>query len=178
MRIFLIGMPGAGKSYWGSLLSTQLIMPFFDLDEEIEKAEGMTIPYIFEKYGEAHFRALERQYLEELTTLDPAIIATGGGTPVFFDNINWINKKGVSIFINTPVHIIAKRLKQQDPTLRPLLQAHSDNLEDFLQQLLEDRKPYYKQAKLHVDSLPENAAEMAAIVLKYLDENPHLSSAY
>lgn len=170
MKIFLVGMPGSGKSYWGEALSEALMMPFFDLDEEIEKAEGMSIAYIFEKYGQDYFRELERQYLEELSTLDPAVIATGGGTPVFNDNMSWINQKGVSIFLNTPISAIISNLSKQDVSVRPLLKQHADNLDGYLNSVLQARLPYYEQAHFIINTMPKTAKDMAEMVIEFCNE--------
>src|SRR4029453_2479239 len=99
MKLFLIGLPGSGKTTIGAALANRLSMEFVDLDKEIETREGNSVPEIFAAHGEAHFRQVESTLLLEWATAQRSfVMATGGGTPCFFDGIDVINKHGLSIF--------------------------------------------------------------------------------
>jgi len=150
---FLIGFMGSGKTYQGTRLAKRLGVPFVDLDERIETHEGRTIPKIFEQQGEAAFRRLERRYLHELEHEAPCVVATGGGTPCFFDNMDWMNAHGITVFLKTPVPVLAARLRA-DPGVRPLLaNVPEDQLENYIARLLEQRAPYYLMAKAIAESV-------------------------
>lgn len=138
-KIFLIGLPGSGKTTMGLDLAVHLGRQFVDLDQDIEKAEKCSIKEIFELKGEAHFRQLEKYHLEKvIAELDSFVMATGGGTPCFFNNLELMKKAGVIIFINTPIQKIEERLKSDES--RPLMKSNS------LEQLLDKRKEWYDQA--------------------------------
>lgn len=138
-KIFLIGLPGAGKTTMGLDLAVDLGIQFVDLDQDIEKAKKQTINEIFEQSGEAHFRQLEKLHLEKVTQeLDSFVMATGGGTPCYFNNLEVMQKAGIAIFVNTPIDKIESRLELD--TSRPLMKKQS------LAELLEKRKGWYNQA--------------------------------
>src|SRR6185503_20434689 len=100
MKIFLLGLPGSGKTTLGKELSNALRLPFVDLDSEIERLEGKKISEIFAANGEEYFRNLESSELRKrCTSKGEFVMATGGGTPCFFDNMEWINRAGKSIFL-------------------------------------------------------------------------------
>ncbi|MBK7873331.1 MAG: shikimate kinase [Saprospiraceae bacterium] len=146
MRIFLIGFMGSGKSHVGKRLAHLCNIPFIDLDNEIEQQEGRTIPQIFEQNGEAAFRAIEQNALHKILKHEDAVIATGGGTPCFFDNMNWMNQYGITIYLQTPVDILVERL-QSERAHRPLLQNLNDEtLYTFIAEKLAAREMYYLQA--------------------------------
>lgn len=150
MRIFLIGMMGSGKTTLGRQLADRLQVAFVDLDEYIEQKEQNTISQIFENHGPAHFRELERQALEAVVyEHTDVVIATGGGTPCFYDNMSFINKHGKSIFLKAPEEEIFHRLRASDLNSRPLLAGKSnEELKDFISKTLEQRQPFYEQATL------------------------------
>ncbi|MEQ8629078.1 shikimate kinase [Ekhidna sp.] len=138
-KIFLIGLPGAGKTTMGLDLAVDLGIQFVDLDQDIEKASKQTISEIFKEKGEGHFRQLEKLHLERvLDELDEFVMATGGGTPCFFNNLETMKRAGTCIFINTPVDQIQKRLEKD--TTRPLMKSTT------LEELLAKRKEWYSQA--------------------------------
>lgn len=164
--IFLVGFMGAGKSHEGRLLSQQLGLPFVDLDKWIEDNEGETIVSIFNTKGEEYFRLREREALSKVYDMlvDPSkhniefagfkgIVATGGGLPCFFDNMNWMNQHGVTIWLNMSVEILFDRLKK-DKSKRPLLANKNDvELKEFIAMKLEERSSYYKLATIHINEL-------------------------
>ncbi len=152
MSVFLIGLPGSGKTTLGKLLAEKLAVPFIDLDEEIEKQSALTIPQIFEQFGEDHFRKLERKVLHMNLRKGVTIVSTGGGTPCFFDNIEQINKHGQSVFIDvSPQEIVRRMLTADSIQNRPLLKDKSDD--DLILEIENKRKerlPFYNQCLLHV----------------------------
>lgn len=145
MRIFLTGFMGSGKSYTGKRLADLMHLPYFDLDAEIESGEEKTINEIFVKENEAHFRSLERKYLEKIILQhSDVVISTGGGTPCFSENDNFMLKHGMVVFLDTDYNILAKRL-QKESEHRPLLNGKSIlELEDFITQKMKERLPYYQ----------------------------------
>src|SRR3954463_10365891 len=100
--VFLIGLMGSGKTFWAHKLSAILNIPAFDLDTEIEKAESKTIAEIFVEKGEAYFRKKENEILKNFSDNKNFILSTGGGTPCFHDNIDWMNVQGITIWIDEP----------------------------------------------------------------------------
>lgn len=145
---FLIGMMGAGKSWWGARLAERLHLPFVDLDREIETGEGATVSDIFATQGESRFRVLEREYLHRTALLPEAVVATGGGTPCFFDNMDWMNAHGTTVYLDTPIHLLGARLLSGKNT-RPLLQGLiGGELESYLADVLRQREPYYLKAQV------------------------------
>lgn len=159
MRFFLIGLPGSGKSHWAKIWSERNSIPYYDLDDIIEKSEGFTISEIFKNEGEQHFRNLETFYLEKLIkNFKVIIIACGGGTPCFNDNMDLMNQSGKTIYLNEPISQIADRLWQSDKqSTRPLL-ADCNNIAEVTEKLKEmnaQRSQFYKQAKVEWESWDE-----------------------
>lgn len=151
-QVFLIGLMGSGKSFWAHKLSAALNVPAFDLDTEVEKAEGKTIAEIFSGKGQDYFRQKENEVLKSFAGKENYILATGGGAPCFHDNIRWMNTHGITIWIDEPIATIAKRL-QKGKAHRPLIANVADeHLETFFNNMREQRMPFYKQAKYHLNS--------------------------
>jgi shikimate kinase len=147
--IFLVGFMGSGKSHVGIKLADFLYCPFTDLDQQIEGYSKKSIRRIFAEEGEAWFRLLERRALHNITYKTPGIIATGGGTPCFFDNIEWMNNRGIVIFLDTSEEVLLQRL-WKGRTKRPLLNGFSpENLQDFIHQKMKERRPFYEKASVH-----------------------------
>ncbi len=150
MRIYLIGYMGCGKSTLGRRLAEHLNLQFVDMDHYIEERNHKTIPQIFEQEGEAEFRNKERKALEELSEFTDIIIATGGGAPCFFDNIDLMNQSGKTIYLNIDPAILADRLLKSK-TERPLIKGKSrEELVAFIDDTLKKRNEFYKQAKLQI----------------------------
>lgn len=155
MKIFLIGFMGSGKTYWGRQLSQKLGIPFFDLDEQVSNHTGKSIPEIFASEGEEHFRLLEKEVLYIITeSHESFVMACGGGSPCFFNNIEYMNQSGTTIWINTPMPVLLERLiKEKDS--RPLIKNLSDEqLQGFITRKFSDRKIYYEQAAVKIDEDP------------------------
>ncbi|WP_447641845.1 MULTISPECIES: shikimate kinase [Chitinophagaceae] len=150
MKIFLVGMMGVGKSYWSQLLAPKLHCKVYDLDAVIVAAAGMSIADIFEQRGEAYFRKLETETLRAFALKDNFILATGGGTPCFNDNIVWMNANGVTIWIDEALDILVERLAPEKAH-RPLLSQLTDGgLAQYLATKLKERYPFYSQAQYRV----------------------------
>lgn len=167
MKIFLIGLPGSGKTTIGKVLARQLNIAFVDLDKEIEKEEGMPPNEIFALKKEDYFRQIESAELKRLIALkSDYVLATGGGTPCFFDNINMINQSGISVFLDVSAREIAERMLRTDLAKRPLLAKSSpDEVKDRIEFLRSSRISYYKQAHLTVKGDQINAEEIKRLIL-------------
>lgn len=152
MRIYLIGFMGVGKTHWGKQLSKKLSIPFFDLDAVIEEDTGKTITEIFEQEGEESFRTKEREVLYLLSeSHESMILSCGGGAPCFFNNIDYMNEKGTTIWINTPFDILLGRLRQNKET-RPLLKDLDDEqLKAYIVKKNSDRHIFYDRAKIKIN---------------------------
>ncbi|MEO7311568.1 MAG: shikimate kinase [Chitinophagaceae bacterium] len=153
IQIYLIGLMGSGKSYWGRQLAFHFHYPFLDLDKGIEMAEKRTISDIFEKDGEKAFREKERQTLHQLTKdYSKFVMSCGGGTPCFFDNMEWMTSTGTVIWLKPPMEVLAERLitaKDKRPLIR-----HASNQADIvsiLSNLMVDRLESYNQSHFIVE---------------------------
>ena len=151
MKYFIVGYMASGKSTFGKELAKDKGLPFLDLDECVESREGRSISEIFAKEGEEYFRKREREILHEICNeTDEFVLATGGGTPCFFDNMDYMNQAGTTVFLNTSPLVIVDRLKRQRAD-RPLLAMYSDDeLEFFVREHLESRLSFYLKAKEQV----------------------------
>lgn len=129
--IFLVGFMASGKTTIGRLLANKLELCFFDLDTEIQINEGQTIRQIFEVEGESYFRDLESRYLRKLSKNGGCIISTGGGTPMYNDNMQFMNSTGITCYLNIPFKIIFSRL-QMDKNFRPLASKSDINMLNLL----------------------------------------------
>ncbi|MFN3402966.1 MAG: shikimate kinase [Cytophagaceae bacterium] len=151
MRIYLIGLPGSGKSTIGRQLSLEMKMTFVDTDEEIIKQEGNSIKEIFEKRGENYFRKVESEVLKKVSQIENVIISTGGGTPCFFDNMKVIKENGKSIFIDVSPEEIVSRMWATGNQNRPMTEGKSkEELREFLSAKLKERFGFYNQADYHL----------------------------
>lgn len=164
MKIFLIGFMGSGKTYWGKQLSQKLSIPFFDLDEQIESHEEKSIQEIFATEGEEYFRLLEKDTLHIITESHSSfVMAAGGGTPCYYNNIEYMNRSGTSVWINTPTDMLFRRLISEKEK-RPLIKNLSDEqLKGFIIKKFADRKIYYDQADVIIE---EDSKSLEQIVEK------------
>lgn len=144
-NIILVGMMSSGKTTLGKKLARALNYRFIDLDKLIEKDQGMEISAIFTQHGEPYFREVESRILKETATQKGVVLASGGGTPCFFDNMNVIREMGVSIFLDVPAEDLARRIENHGKDDRPILSG-STSLVDTLQARITERLPYYSQA--------------------------------
>ena len=147
IRIFLTGYMGAGKTTLGKAFARKLNLPFVDLDWYIEERFHKTVGELFVERGEAGFRELEKNMLHEVGAFEDVVISTGGGAPCFFDNMDFMNRNGKTVFLNVHPDVLFRRLrvaKQQ----RPILQGKQDDeLKEFIIRALEKRTPFYSQAQ-------------------------------
>lgn len=160
-RIYLLGFMGSGKSYVGKKLAALLEWEFLDLDEAIVKDAGMSIPEIFSRLGEGAFREMENNALHQTKQTEKMVIATGGGAPCFFDNIEWINSNGVSVFLSVDPQLLAERLLPERDS-RPLIAGKSaPELKHFIEQKLSERAQFYARAHVtfHQSENGDNIAE-------------------
>jgi len=151
----------SGKSTVGGILSKKLGFDFVDLDDWIEVETRLSIPNYFKKFGEDTFRLREKDILEKSLHLVKYVVATGGGTPCFFDNLKTINEKAISVYIKVPPETIFGRLKKQKAT-RPLVAKLSESeLKDYVFKTLEERAPFYEQATHVFELKNENKTQIA-----------------
>lgn len=150
LKIVLVGMPGSGKSTFGRMLARELNFVFIDLDHLIEKEEGRLIKDIFEEEGEGKFRELETYYLNQaLDNVEGFVLSTGGGTPCFNDNMDSINGKGISVFLDVPLVELQRRLTKDSASQRPLFFGmNTGEITLKLKDLIAIRGSYYDQAKI------------------------------
>jgi shikimate kinase len=158
--IFLVGFMGCGKTTMGRKLATALGYEFLDLDHAFEAHAGMPIPQYFSTHGEEAFRKLESVILKETTYPENAIVSTGGGLPCFFNNMDWMNAHGRSVYMKLTPKALASRLEHAK-TPRPVLQGKKgEELVAFIEDKLAEREPFYSQASVtaesFVDLTPEN----------------------
>lgn len=162
MRIFLIGFMGSGKTHWGTRIAEKLKIPFYDLDAVIVNSEGMSISEIFTIKGEEYFRYMEKQTLEDLVAREENfVLSAGGGTPCFFNNIDFMKRNGKVLWLNTSLEALNQRLlkeKQSRPLLRSIDEA---GLRAYIIRKLSERKIYYEQADLMVH---EEAMELDPLI--------------
>jgi shikimate kinase len=146
MLIYLIGFMGCGKTTAGKKLANHLGYTFVDLDKVIETNESMTVPELFAQKGESAFREIERYALHSTFKMTNTIVATGGGAPCFFDNIQQMNQHGITLYIDMSPKSLADRVRNSK-TPRPLLQGKTDDeLVAHISNLLEKRLPFYTQS--------------------------------
>lgn len=150
-RIIFLGYMGAGKTTVGKALSKELGMMFYDLDWYIESRMHMTVKQIFDERGESGFRKIESNMLHEVAEFEDVIISCGGGTPCFFDNMDYMNQQGETIYLKATPDVLYKHLKM-GRTVRPLLLNKTpDEVRTFVEQQLSEREPYYSKAKHVLD---------------------------
>lgn len=159
--IFLVGFMGCGKTTLGKKVAQKTGYSFIDLDELITQQIGTTITQYFETFGEAAFRQIEKEKLHSLKDENHAIIATGGGTPCHFENMEWMNQHGKTIYIKLSPKALLSRLSQTEIETRPLLIGKSnEELLEFITSKLEERKPFYSQAKIVFDALQSTPKDL------------------
>ena len=141
---------GCGKTTLALKLAESLGFEAVDLDRFIEERNFKTVPALFETYGEDHFRKLERHALEEVAQFSNVVVSTGGGAPCFFDNMELMNRTGISIYLETSVELLSERL-QKSKTDRPLIRGKgAEEIELTIREMLGQRSKYYLMARVVV----------------------------
>ncbi len=150
--LFLIGFMGSGKSTLGRHLARELGWTFIDLDDFIETRENASITRLFAAHGENGFREMERRALAEVVKMQKVVVATGGGTPCFFNNMELMNRAGTTLYLQlSPAALVRRLLPGQ--AHRPLIADKTpDELLQFITQKLKEREPWYQQAKITADA--------------------------
>ena len=160
--IFFIGFMGCGKTTWSRKLAAHLGYDFIDLDHLLEEQAGMTIAEYFATYGEDSFRILESEVLKQTPYTQNTVVSTGGGLPCFFDNMEWMNAHGKTVYIKLSPKTLVDRL-ERSKNKRPLLrEKQGEELLAFITERLAEREAFYLQASyiangisLSVDGLEE-----------------------
>ena len=166
MQIVLIGFMGSGKTSLGKKLASKLKYKFIDLDHAIEKTANKTIPQLFEQNGENYFRELEQSELINQLQSDNIVLACGGGTPCFFDNIEIINKSAISIYLKATPLALQSRL-QKNKNSRPLIKdLDNTQLLNFIETKLTEREVFYLKSKLQISALNVNVPELVLEIKK------------
>ena len=167
-KIFLVGMMGSGKSYWTKKIAKWIKSAGYDLDDLIEMNEERTIAEIFSEDGEDQFRKIEAKILRWFKEKKKFVLATGGGTPCFQDNMSWMKKEGVVIWLDESVEVLVKRLIEEKAQ-RPLIaNIENDQLAKFLQDKLLERYSCYSQANYRLGFEQITDAKLKQIIQQHV----------
>ncbi|MCR5423550.1 MAG: shikimate kinase [Bacteroidales bacterium] len=172
MNIYLIGYMYSGKTTIGRQLAQRLGMDFTDLDQLFEEHYHITLPIFFKKYGEKPFRTLERQLLHSTENLRHTVISTGGGTPCYFDNMDFIRANGTSVYLRMPYDAICARMtvsKKQRPVFNGLSDEERRNM---VREQLEQRQQYYTQADITFDAFNPDLDALESCCRQALSSTP------
>lgn len=161
MIVYLVGMPGAGKSTVGRELAGRLGVPFIDLDERIERDAGASVSDVFRRDGEAAFRALEAATLVEASGEDPSVVACGGGVVLEPANRIALRNTGVVVFLHAPLEVLRARIRPAAE--RPLIRHDGD-----LERLLAEREPLYREFAAHVVDASGSPGQVAHAIIEEL----------
>lgn len=167
MKIFLIGYMGCGKSSLGRRLARRAGMRFVDMDSEIEQREGASISDIFRFEGEEYFRRVERDLIDTLAAEDgDMVVSTGGGAPVWGDNMERMNTAGMTVYLRRTPQQIASRLSPHGRQKRPKLRGLNDEeLVAFMTENMAEREPFYSRARLCIDCAERSDDELIEVIL-------------
>lgn len=159
LRILLIGYMGAGKTTIGKALSDEMNIPFYDLDWYIEARMHRNIKQLFEERGEEGFRKIEQAMLHEVAKNENVIIACGGGTPCFFDNMDYMNRQGTTIYLKALPEVLYAHLKM-GKIIRPLLLGKTEEeIGQLIVRQVAERESYYLKAEYVLNINLLNSAE-------------------
>ncbi|QKG79260.1 shikimate kinase [Tenuifilum thalassicum] len=166
MKIFLIGFMGSGKSTVGVDLAHILGYRFIDLDEYIEQKHNLSIKLIFETKGEDYFRMIENETLKEVCSFEgDFVISSGGGTSCFYNNIDYMNRNGITVYLRAEVSTLVARLIESKVD-RPLLWGKTkDELNEYIIRVLNERKKYYEKAQVIIDADNANPKDLAQLII-------------
>ena len=161
MIVYLVGMPGSGKSTVGPELARRLGVPFVELDEEIQRAAGASVREIFEQQGEERFRELEAAALVQAASRDPSVVSCGGGVVLEPANRVALRATGEVVFLSVPLDVLRERVAPS--TDRPLIRSEGD-----LERLFHEREPLYREFAAHVVDASGPAEDVAAAIEREL----------
>ena len=168
-KIYLIGFMGSGKSTTGKKLATQLGWTFVDLDDKVEQNTGLSISKIFSEKGEDYFREIEAGQLRSLESTGNLVIATGGGTPCFNDNMDLMKKSGLTIYLKMTPPQLRKRLYGSSEK-RPLIKnLNSDQLLTFIKERLVLREKWYNRSEIIVDGMCININLLLSQIKQFIN---------
>ncbi len=163
-NFFLTGFMGSGKSYWGRIWADINNLAYFELDHEIEEESGLKINEIFEKYGEDEFRKMEKNHLLKFEDKNGFLLSCGGGTPVFFDNQEWMKTKGKVIYLKASPSYLLKRV-MDEVDQRPILKkTNPSELLFFIEKKLKERSASYEEADLILEVEGLNADSLSPYI--------------
>jgi shikimate kinase len=166
-KVFLIGLMGSGKSYWSKKISKWIKSAGYDLDALIEMNEEKTIAEIFAEDGEESFRKTETKLLKWFKEKKKYVLATGGGTPCFNENMQWMKKEGIVIWLDESLEVLVQRLIKEKEH-RPLIaKLNEQQLATFLEEQLTNRFSFYQQANYRVSADQITESELKKIILKH-----------
>ena len=166
-QIFLIGYMGSGKTTIGKKLAARLGYSFIDMDTHIEEKQFKSVNQIFADLGEQEFRKMEQDCLHEVAEFEHTIISTGGGAPCYFDNMEFMNAHGLTVYLKLTPTELANRLENSKANKRPLLSNRKgDELLQFISEGLSKREPFYNQAEVKVNGTEEEIISKICEVIK------------
>lgn len=167
-NVILTGFMGTGKTSLGKMLATRLGRPFVDIDKKIEDEAQLSIPTIFERYGEEHFRELERAAVRELSERRGLVIATGGGTVKDAENLRLLKSSGVMVCLTAePEEIFNRTMRRGE---RPVLDGGGNERLATIKKLLDERKQFYDRADYHVDTTEWSPIQIVDSICRYLKQ--------
>ncbi|MCK9449275.1 MAG: shikimate kinase [Bacteroidales bacterium] len=171
MRIYLIGYMGAGKTTLSKKLANLLGYNYIDLDQMFEERYKIEIDSFFKKYDEKAFRNIESQLLKETASLNSVVIATGGGTPCYHDNMSWMNQHGITVYLEMHPRSLFKRLILSKKK-RPLVLSHRPaELLLFIKNHLVERNKFYNQAAIIIKGEDIDPSDLHQRILKFQERN-------
>jgi shikimate kinase len=150
-NIFMLGMPSSGKSTLGRNLAKELNYEFLDLDRKIEVTEGKKIEEIFRLEGEDYFRKVESDQLKKIPVDSRLVVALGGGTPCFFDNMDYIKANGVSVFLDVSPDKLEERIRTSRRNNRPMFKLENEDLLGTLTKTYNERIETFKTASIIIE---------------------------
>jgi len=177
MVIFLIGFMGCGKSTMGCSVAKRLDYGFIDMDHDIEERTGMSVAEIFERHGEAFFREQEQAAIERYTEMSNTVVATGGGAPCTGDNMERLNRAGITVYLKMSPEKIAVRLSSLGRDKRPLLRGKNDaEILAYIRERLPQREPFYTQAALVINAEGVNNEYIAEHIAAFIEHQTKQNS--
>ncbi|MCA1757011.1 MAG: shikimate kinase [Bacteroidales bacterium] len=171
VRVYLVGFMGSGKSSAGKRIAALLGYDFTDLDALLENDAGISVTEIFSKYGEKWFRKKEREVLHRTANMTDYVIACGGGTPCYFDNMEFMKEAGITCYLEMEASQLASRLRSSG-TKRPLIKDIPEaGLTPWIEKKLSERMKFYELADITVNGFSIDYSELAEKLLKYRKDN-------